>query len=147
MKVTPKVLKLQTNIDTENDKSVYETYLQLKLNYYEKILDLSRIEMHSDLELIHHFGIDIYKENDIYHVITGRHHINEIYKNGEHYGDVFIIDNNKTHPNPRMNLSCYEKMEMDKEYKILDVQKVLFDFNQLFNDVEKEKITLEITHL
>lgn len=138
MKVTPRVLKLQTNIDTENDKSVYETYLQLKLKYYEKMLDLSRIEMHSDLELIHYFGIYIYKENDIYHVITGRSHINEIYKGQIHYGDVFITDSSKTHQNPRMNLSCYEKMEMKKIYKVLDIPKILFDFDQLFKDVKRE---------
>lgn len=145
MKVTPKVSKLTTNIDTENDKSVYELYLQLKIKYYEKILDLSRIEMHSDLELIHYFGIYIYKENDIYHVITGRSHINEIYKGEKHYGNVFIIDKNKDHPNPRMNISCYEKMELKKEYKILNVTKILFDFDQLFKDVGKENIVLEIT--
>lgn len=145
MKVTPRVSKLTTNIDTENDKSVHELYIQLKLNYYEKILDLSRIEMHSDLELIHYFGIYIYKENDIYHVITGRSHINEIYKGEKHYGDVFIVDSKKTHPNPRMNLSCYEKMEIKKTCKVLDIPKILFDFNQLFKDVEKESITLEIT--
>lgn len=147
MKVTPKVSKLTTNIDTEHDKSIHELYIQLKLNYYEKMLDLSRIEMHADLELIHYFGIYIYKENDIYHVITGRTHINEIYKGENHYGDVFIIDSSKEHPNPRMNLSCYEKMELKKEYKILDIPKVLFDFNQLFKYVEQENIILEITQI
>jgi hypothetical protein len=108
------------------------------------MIDLSRIEMHEDLELFHYFGIHIFKENDAYRVITGRGHMHEIYKGDNHYGDAFIIDQNKEHLNPRMNISIYEKMEMDKTYKIIDIPKIVFDFNQLFKDVEKEKLALEI---
>jgi hypothetical protein len=144
MRIKPMLSKYTNNQDTKEDQLINDLYIQLKLNYYEKMLDLSRIEMHEDLELFHYFGIHIFKENDGYRVITGRGHLHEIYKGEDHYGDAFIIDQNKEHLNPRMNLSCYEKMEMDKIYKTIDIPKIVFDFNQLFKDIEKERIALEI---
>lgn len=144
MKVKPMLSKYTNMQDTEDDQMINDLYIQLKLNYYEKILDLSRVEMHEDLELFHYFGIHIFKENDGYRVITGRGHLHEIYKGTVHYGDAFIIDQNKEQINPRMNLSCYEKMGMDKIYKTIDIPKIVFDFNQLFKDVENEKLSLEI---
>jgi hypothetical protein len=144
MKVTPRIAKYIINQEPEDDQIINDLYIQLKLNYYEKMIDLSRIEMHEDLELFHYFGIHIFKENDGYRVITGRGHMHEIYKGDNHYGDAFIIDQNKEHINPRMNISIYEKMEMDRQYKIIDIPKIIFDFNQLFKDVEKEKLALEI---
>lgn len=144
MKVTPRIAKYIINQDIEDSQIINDLYTQLKLTYYEKILDLSRVEMHEDLELFHYFGIHILKEIDGYRVVTGRGHMHEIYKGRDHYGDVFIIDQHKEHLNPRMNISIYEKMEMDKKYKIIDIPKIVFDFNQLFKNVEHEKLALEI---
>lgn len=144
MKVTPRIAKYIKNQDQEDAQNFNDLYIQLKLNYYEKILNLSRVEMHEDLELFHYFGIHIFKENYDYRIITSSGHMHEIYKGRNHYGDAFIIDQNKEHLNPKMNLSCYEKMGMDKIYKTIDIPKIVFDFNQLFKDVENEKLSLEI---
>lgn len=144
MKVTPKVSRLSTNEDTENDPLVYALYMQLQLNYLERMIDLSRIKMHEDLEFVHFFEIYILKENDLYRVITGRSHIHEVFLGKKHYGDAFIVDKNKENINPRMNISVYEKIEMNKTYKIFDIPKIVFDFNKLFKDVENEELALEI---
>ena len=50
MKVSPKVSLLSTNEDTENNQDVYDVYLALKLNYFNRMFELSKMEMHNDLE-------------------------------------------------------------------------------------------------
>ena len=42
------------------------------------------------------------------------------------------------------NLSVYETVEMDKEYTTLNIKEVISDFNNIFKDVEKEKLSLEL---
>lgn len=144
MKVTlrsPELISYDNEINKEDIKSIY---LALKLCYFERMFELSKLEMHTDLEFIHYFSIYILKENEKYRVITGRDHLSEIYKGKVRYGDCFIIDQNKQNENPRMNISIYEKMEMDKEYTTLNVNTIVSDFNNIFKSVEKEKLGLEI---
>lgn len=149
MIVIPEVPNLVTNDDTINDPLVIELYKQLKLSYYEKILDLSKIEMHhngyDDLEFIHRFEIHIYKEDDNYRITTGRQgERHEINRNGNYYGDVFIEDENKTKEYPKSYWSVYEFMDFSKAYKNPDVDRVIDDFNQLFSNVNSERIVLKI---
>lgn len=147
MKVSPKVSKLITDNDTKDDKLVHELFLQIKLNYFEQMQNLARLKINEELELIHYFIIYILKEDECYRVITYRSHMHEVYKNCLHYGDVFLINENLPHKNSRNNLSVYDDIAMDKLYKTLDINKVIFDFNQIFKNVEDEKISLEIRTL
>lgn len=144
MKIIPVVSNLVTNNDTIDDPLVIELYLQIKLSYYEKILELSKIEMHPDLEFIHRFEINIYKEDNYYKVNTGRTERHEINRHGEYYGDVFIEDANKTKKYPNNYWSAYEFMELSKTYKTLIIDRVIDDFNKLFINVNNEKIMLNI---
>lgn len=144
MKVTPIISILMTNEETKNDQLVKDIFIQLKLNYLEKIMNFSRFYMHKNLEFRHYFSIYILKENDKYRVITCKSHIHEVYIAGKHYGDAFIIDDNNNKSKNKNSMSIYEGMFMDKEYQNIDISKIIFDFNQLFKDVEKEKISLEI---
>lgn len=144
MKVSPKVSLLSTNEDTENNQDVYDVYLALKLNYFNRMFELSKMEMHNDLEFVHHFSIYILKEDDKYRVFTCRSHIHEVYKGGVHFGDAFIINENKKAETARKNLSVYETVEMDKEYTTLNIKEIVSDFNNIFKDVEKEKLSLEL---
>lgn len=144
MKIIPVVSNLVTNNDTIDDPLVIELYLQIKLSYYEKILELSKIEMHPDLEFIHRFEINIYKEDNYYKVNTGRTERHEINRHGEYYGDVFIEDANKTKKHPNNYWSAYEFMELSKTYKIIVIDRVIDDFNKLFTNVKNEIIVLNI---
>jgi len=144
MKIIPVVSDLVTNDDTINDPLVIELYKNLKLSYYEKILNLSKIEMHDDLEFIHRFEINIYKDEGNYKVNTGRTDRHEINKHGDYYGDVFIEDANKIKKYPNNYWSAYEFMELSKTYKTIIIDRVVDDFNELFSNVNNEIIVLNI---
>jgi hypothetical protein len=141
MKIIPCIGKT-FNDDTAPDPEIYTLFNNLIIIYLTQIINLSKLSMHDDLILKHYFSVYILKEIDSYRVVTCRSHIHEVYLGKEHYGNAVIIDENATVLNK--NRSIYDTMEMDNSYKVLDINKIVFDFKQIFKHADQEKVLIEI---